>query len=54
VAILAALAHLDADQHALGIDVADAQHDDLATAKSGTIGNAERRLVLEPGSRCGV
>ena len=45
--ILAALAHLDADQHALGVDVADAQHDDFAAAQSGAVGNAEGSLVLE-------
>ncbi len=45
--ILAALAHLDADQHALGIDVADPQHDDLAAAQTGAVGDAERGLVLE-------
>jgi hypothetical protein len=47
VPILAALAHLDTDQHALGIDVADPQHDDLAAAQAGAVGDAERSLVLE-------
>jgi hypothetical protein len=35
MAILAALAHLDTDQHALRIDVADPQHDNLAAAQTG-------------------
>jgi hypothetical protein len=38
--ILAALAHLDTDQHALGINVADPQHDDLTAAQTGAIGDA--------------
>ena len=50
MAILAALAHLDTDQHALGIDVADPQHDDLAAAQTGAIGDAERSLVLQTGA----
>src|SRR6516162_5096594 len=33
--ILAAFAQLDTDQHPLGIDVADPQHDDLAAAQTG-------------------
>src|SRR5262249_30345502 len=45
--VLAALTHLDADQHALGIDVADPQHDDLAAAQTGAVGDAERSLMLE-------
>src|SRR5215468_80555 len=48
--ILAALAHLDTDQHALGIDVADPQNDDLAAAQTGPVGDAERGLVLETGT----
>ena len=52
--ILAALAHLDTDQHALRIDVADPQHDDLAAAQTGAVGDAERGLVLETGTRCGL
>ena len=47
--IFAALAHLLPDQHALGVDVADPQHDDLAATQAGAIGNAQRRLVLSPG-----
>src|SRR5215813_11985355 len=54
VPILAALAHLDTDQHAPGIDVADPQHDDLAAAQAGAIGDAERGLVLETGTRRGL
>src|SRR6516225_8129222 len=61
IPILAALAHLDTDQHPLGIDVADPQHDDLAAAQTGAPRvrplagprtgscDAERGLVLETG-----
>src|SRR5215471_19404355 len=52
--ILAAFAHLDTDQHALGIDVADPQHDDLAAAQAGAVGDAERSLVLETGTWRGL
>src|SRR5262249_16078102 len=48
------LAHLDADQHALGIDVADPQHDDLTAAQTGAVGDAERSLVLETGTWRGL
>ena len=54
MAVLAAFAHLDTDQHALGIDVADPQHDDLAAAQTGTVGDAERGLVLETGAGRGL
>jgi hypothetical protein len=52
--ILAAFAHLDTDQHPLGIDVADPQHDDLAAAQTGAVGDAECSLVLETGAGCGL
>jgi hypothetical protein len=45
--ILAALAHLDKHQRALGIDVVDPRHDDVAAAQAGAKGDAERSLVLE-------
>jgi hypothetical protein len=48
--VLTAFAHLDADQHALGIDVADPQHDDLAAAQAGAIRDAQRGLVFEAGA----
>src|SRR5215468_9150133 len=51
---LAAFAQLDTDQHPLGIDVADPQHDDLAAAQTGAIGDAERGLVLETGAGRGL
>src|SRR5215472_8602619 len=51
--ILAAFAQLDTDQHPLGIDVADPQHDDLAAAQTGAVGDAECGLVLETGARRG-
>ena len=41
VPVLAALALLDADQHALGVDIADAQHHDLADAQARAIGDAQ-------------
>src|SRR6202040_2777108 len=46
-AILAALALLDADDHAGAVDVANLERDDLRGAQSRPIGNAQRRLVLE-------
>src|ERR1700752_897388 len=52
--ILAAFAQLDTDQHPLGIDVADPQHDDLAAAQTGAVGDAERGLVLETGTWRGL
>jgi hypothetical protein len=64
--IRAAFAHLDADEHPLGIDVADPQHDDLAAAQTGAprvrpaagprtgSGDAERGLVLETGTGRGL
>ena len=47
VAILVALALLDAQGHALAVDVTDLQRDHFAGAKSGAVGDRERRLVLE-------
>src|SRR5208283_941084 len=52
--ILAAFAHLDTDQHALRIDVGDPQYDDLAAAQTRPVGDAERGLVLETGTRRGL
>src|SRR5262250_2055187 len=54
MSILAAFAQLDTDQHPLGIDVADPQHDDLAAAQTGAVGDAERGLVLETGAGRGL
>ena len=51
VAVLAALALLDADHHALAVDVGDLERDDLGDAQARAIGDAQRRLVLEPGRR---
>ena len=50
VAILAALALLDPQQHALGVDVADLERDHLGDAQTGAVGGGECRLVLRP--RC--
>ena len=51
VAVLAALALLDADHHALAVDVGHLQRDHLGDAQARAIGHAQRRLVLEPGRR---
>jgi hypothetical protein len=48
---LAALALLDPQQHALGIDVADLERDHLGDAQSGAVCGGERRLVLRPRRR---
>src|SRR5207245_2484757 len=45
---LAPLAALDAQQHALGIDIADLERDNLRDAQPGAVGGGERRLVLRP------
>src|SRR6202795_2946769 len=51
--VLAALALLDPDQQALAVDIADLQRDHFGRAQPGTVGNAQRRLVLEAGAgRC--
>jgi len=44
--ILAPLAALNAQQHALGIDIADLERDHFRDAQPGAIGGGERRLVL--------
>src|SRR5207253_3632349 len=48
MAILAALALLDPQQHALGVDVADLERDDLGDAQSGAVGGSECSPVLRP------
>jgi hypothetical protein len=48
---LAALAALDAQQHARGIDIADLEGDNLRGAQPGAVGGRERRLVLRRGCR---
>ena len=48
VAVFAALALLDADDHALAVDVADLQRDHFGGAQTRPIGHAQRRLVFEP------
>ena len=47
VAILAALALTDAEDHALTIDVADAERGDLGDAEAGGVGGHERGAMLE-------
>src|SRR5215831_15776326 len=51
-AILAPLALLDPQQHALGIDVGYLECYDLGDAQSGAIGGSQRSLVLR--SRCSL
>src|SRR4029077_3044822 len=48
---LAAFALLHADDHSLAVDVGDLERDHLGSAQAGTVGYAQRRLVLEPGCR---
>ena len=48
VAVLAPLAALDAQQHALGIDIGDLERDHFRDAEPGAVGGGERRLVLRP------
>ena len=47
MAILAALALLDAQHHAFGIDIGYLQRDDLGHPQSCTVGDTQRRLVLD-------
>ncbi len=47
VAVTLALALLDAQGHALAVDVGDLQGDDLGDAQSRPVGDAECGLVLE-------
>src|SRR5260370_37421970 len=47
VAILAALALLDPQHHALGVDVGHLQGRNLGHAQARTIGHAQRRLVFD-------
>ena len=47
VAILAALALLDAQRHALAIDVPDFKRDDFAGAKSRAVGDRKGGLMLQ-------
>lgn len=49
MAILAALAPLDPQQHALGVDIRDLQRDHLGNTQARPIGDAQRRLVFEAG-----
>ena len=49
VAILAPLALLDTDQHALAVDVGHLQRHDLRHAQACAVGDAERGLDLEAG-----
>ena len=51
VAILAPLALLDAQGHALTVDIADLQPDHLAGAQAGAVGHRQRRLVLQVAGR---
>ena len=46
MAVLAPLAALDAQQHALSIDIADLERDNFRDAQPGAVGGGECRLVL--------
>jgi hypothetical protein len=41
----------DADQHALAVDVGDLERNDFRDPQPGSVGDAQRRLVFEAGSR---
>ena len=49
LAVLAALALADADDHAAAVDVLDAQADDLGDPQPGGVGGHEDGAVLEVG-----
>jgi hypothetical protein len=51
VAVLAALALLDAQRHALAVDIADLERHDLADPKPGAVRDGQGRLVLQIGGR---
>ena len=51
VAVFVALALFDANDHALAVDVADLELDDLGGAQASPISHTQRRLVFEP-RRC--
>src|SRR5208337_2414400 len=51
IAILAALALLDADQHALAVNVGDLERDHFRGAQTRSIGHAQGRFVFEPWCR---
>jgi len=48
VAVFAAFALLDANDHAFAVDVADLERDHLGGAQTRSVGHAQRCLVLEP------
>jgi hypothetical protein len=52
VTVLAAFALLDADDHALAVDIGDLERDHFGGAQAGAVGHAQRRLVLQ--SRRGI
>ena len=51
MAVFTSLAAFDAQQHALGVDIADLERNDFGSAQPGAVGGAERRLVLQTGGR---
>ncbi len=52
VAVFAAFALLDPQQHAFGVDIADLERDHLGDAQPGAVGGAQRRLVLRARADC--
>ena len=51
MAVLATLALLDSQQHALGVDITGLERDYFRDAQSSAIGGGECRLVLRPRRR---
>ena len=51
IAVLAAFALLDADQHALAVNVGDLERNHLRRAQPGAVGDAQRSLVFDAGRR---
>ena len=49
--VLLALPLLDADQHALAVDVGDLEVGDLGDTQTGAVGHAEGGLVFDAGCR---
>ena len=48
VSVLAALALLDPDHHALAVDIGNLERNHFGGAQSCPIGNTQRRFVFEP------
>ena len=51
LAVLLTLALIDMDQHPVAVDIADLEIADLRCAQPGTVGNTERRTILQTRTR---